>query len=203
MEQNFESGTNILADCDRTPRARRKYSPWVQRVVNLLFKKEETSDRTNERLLELLRPMRNRLREKWETLAQKWNFRFKLIRAKYGTCIVQRVTAEKKLGLVWRRKLVWRKYKSFLSFPFQNGFFLPGFRRWEGETISDMDRKWNLYLLCMVWTSFLITAVNRQHKVWAQANLTLLLILLGLDQLDTSQWQWIKWQGTHTSQGMK
>ena len=58
MEQNFESGTNILADCDRTPRAKRKYNPWVQRVVNILFKKEDTSDRTNERLLELLKPTR-------------------------------------------------------------------------------------------------------------------------------------------------
>ena len=58
MEQNFESGTNILADCDKTPKVRRRYNPWVQRVVNLLFKKEDTNDRTNERLLELLRPTR-------------------------------------------------------------------------------------------------------------------------------------------------
>ena len=58
MEQHFESGTNILAECDRTPRAQRKHSPWVQRVVNLLFKKEDNNDRTNERLLELLKPTR-------------------------------------------------------------------------------------------------------------------------------------------------
>ena len=64
MEQNFESGTNILADCDRTPRARRKYNPWIQRVVNILFKKEDTTDRTNERLLELLRLRRIRRSDK-------------------------------------------------------------------------------------------------------------------------------------------
>ena len=64
MEQNFESGTNILADCDKTPKVRRRYNPWVQRVVNLLFKKEDTHDRTNERLLELLRLRKIKRREK-------------------------------------------------------------------------------------------------------------------------------------------
>lgn len=44
MEQNFESGTNILGDFDKTQQ-RRKYIPCIQRIYNLVFKKEQDLDR--------------------------------------------------------------------------------------------------------------------------------------------------------------
>ena len=59
MEQNFESGTNILADYDKEKtHQRRKYIPCVQRIFNMIFKKEQNLDKTNEKLLELLKPTR-------------------------------------------------------------------------------------------------------------------------------------------------
>ena len=61
MEQNFESGTNILEDCSREKRMthqRRRQHPCLQRLWNLVFKKEQSLDRTNEKLLELLKPTR-------------------------------------------------------------------------------------------------------------------------------------------------
>ena len=57
MEQNFESGTNILADCERT-QSRRKYVPCLHQIFHYIFKKEQSADKTNEKLLELLKPTR-------------------------------------------------------------------------------------------------------------------------------------------------
>ena len=61
MEQNFESGTNILEDCDKEQRRskqRSRANPCLQRMWNMFFRKEKTLDRTNEKLLELLKPTR-------------------------------------------------------------------------------------------------------------------------------------------------
>ena len=57
MEQNFESGTNILAECERT-QSRRKYVPCLHQIFHYIFKKEQSTDKTNEKLLELLKPTR-------------------------------------------------------------------------------------------------------------------------------------------------
>ena len=58
MEQNFESGTILPSECDKKSERDGSYLSCLQRLINLLLKKETNLDCTNEKLLELLKPTR-------------------------------------------------------------------------------------------------------------------------------------------------